>query len=53
MDEVIIATNPTIEGEATAVYLSGLLRRAGLKVTRGEKWVMSQWIHDRPFGVVS
>jgi predicted 2-oxoglutarate/Fe(II)-dependent dioxygenase YbiX len=23
---------------------------AGLVVTRGEKWVMSQWIHDRPFG---
>jgi len=24
---------------------------AGLKITRGEKWVLSQWIHDRPFGV--
>lgn len=23
---------------------------AGLVITRGEKWVMSQWIHDRPFG---
>jgi len=34
VDEVIIATNPTIEGEATAVYLSGQLRRTGLKVTR-------------------
>jgi recombination protein RecR len=34
VDEVIIATNPTIEGEATAVYLSGELRRPGLKVTR-------------------
>jgi len=33
-DEVIIATNPTVEGEATAVYLSGQLRRSGLKVTR-------------------
>jgi recombination protein RecR len=33
-DEVIIATNPTVEGEATATYLSGQLRRAGLKVTR-------------------
>jgi len=33
-DEVIIATNPTIEGEATAVHLSGLLKRPGLKVTR-------------------
>jgi recombination protein RecR len=34
IDEVIIATNPTVEGEATATYLSGQLRRAGLKVTR-------------------
>lgn len=34
VDEVIIATNPTIEGEATATYLSGQLRRAGLKITR-------------------
>ena len=34
VDEVIIATNPTVEGEATATYLSGKLRRAGLKVTR-------------------
>jgi recombination protein RecR len=33
-DEVILATNPTVEGEATATYLSGQLRRAGLKVTR-------------------
>ena len=34
VDEIIIATNPTIEGEATAVYLSGQLKRVGLKVTR-------------------
>ena len=34
VDEVIIATNPTVEGEATAVYLSQQLRRPGLKVTR-------------------
>jgi recombination protein RecR len=33
-DEVILATNPTVEGEATATYLSGQLRRVGLKVTR-------------------
>lgn len=33
-DEVILATNPTVEGEATATYLSTQLRRAGLKVTR-------------------
>jgi recombination protein RecR len=34
VDEVIVATNPTVEGEATAVYLSGQLRRPGLRVTR-------------------
>jgi len=33
-DEVILATNPTVEGEATATYLYGQLRRTGLKVTR-------------------
>ena len=33
-DEAILATNPTVEGEATATYLSGQLRRVGLKVTR-------------------
>lgn len=34
IDEVIIATNPTIEGEATAVYLTGLVKRPNVKVTR-------------------
>ena len=34
LEEVIIATNPTIEGEATAVHLTGLLKRPGVKVTR-------------------
>ena len=34
VDEVILATNPTVEGEATAVYLSQHLRRPGLRVTR-------------------
>lgn len=34
VDEVILATNPTVEGEATAVYLSQQLKRAGMKVTR-------------------
>jgi recombination protein RecR len=34
IDELILATNPTVEGEATAVYLSGELKRAGLKITR-------------------
>ena len=34
VDEVIIATNPTVEGEATATYLSQQLKRAGVRVTR-------------------
>jgi recombination protein RecR len=34
VDEVIIATNPTVEGEATATYLSQQIKRQGLKVTR-------------------
>lgn len=32
--EVILATNPTIEGEATAVYISRLIKTMGIKVTR-------------------
>ena len=32
--EVIVATNPTVEGEATAMYLSRLLRPFGVRVTR-------------------
>ena len=32
--EVILATNPNLEGEATAMYLSRLLRPLGMKVTR-------------------
>ena len=34
VDEVIVATNPTVEGEATAVYLSKAIRRPNVKVTR-------------------
>jgi recombination protein RecR len=34
VDEVIIATNPTLEGEATAVHLTGLLKRPSMRVTR-------------------
>jgi len=34
VDEVILATNPTVEGEATAVYLSQQIKRTGVKVTR-------------------
>ena len=32
--EVIVATNPTVEGEATAMYLARLLKPLGMKVTR-------------------
>lgn len=32
--EIIIATNPTIEGEATAMYISRLVKPTGIKVTR-------------------
>ena len=32
--EIILATNPTVEGEATAVYLSRLLKPLGMKCTR-------------------
>lgn len=34
VNEVIMATNPTVEGEATAMYLSRLLRPMGIKCTR-------------------
>lgn len=34
IQEIILATNPTVEGEATAVYLSRLLKPLGPKVTR-------------------
>ena len=32
--EVIVATNPTVEGEATAIYLAKLLKPLGVRVTR-------------------
>lgn len=34
IEEVIIATNPNIEGEATAMYISKLLKPMGIKVSR-------------------
>jgi recombination protein RecR len=34
IEELILATNPTVEGEATATYLSQQLKRQGVKVTR-------------------
>ena len=32
--EIILATNPTVEGDATALYVAGLLKPLGVKVTR-------------------
>ena len=34
VSEVIIATNPRVEGEATAIYLSKIIKPLGIKVTR-------------------
>ena len=34
VEEVILATNPNVEGEATAIYLAKLLKPLGIKVTR-------------------
>ena len=34
VEEVIIATNPNVEGEATALYISKILKPTGVKVTR-------------------
>jgi recombination protein RecR len=34
VDEIILATNPNVEGEATALYLARLLKPKGVKITR-------------------
>ena len=34
VSEVIMATNPTVEGEATAMYIAKLLKPLGVKVSR-------------------
>jgi recombination protein RecR len=34
VEEVVLATNPNVEGEATAMYLARLLKPVGVKVTR-------------------
>jgi recombination protein RecR len=34
IEEIILATNPSVEGEATAIYLAKLLRPLGMRVTR-------------------
>ncbi|MGH7835644.1 MAG: recombination mediator RecR, partial [Candidatus Binatia bacterium] len=37
--EIIVATNPTVEGEATALYLSKVIKPLGVKVTRIAKGI--------------
>lgn len=34
VQEIILATNPDIEGETTALYISKLLKATGIKITR-------------------
>jgi recombination protein RecR len=34
VEEVILATNPSVEGEATAIYLAKLLKPFGMRITR-------------------
>ena len=34
VQEIILATNPNVEGEATAIYLAKLLKPLGMRVTR-------------------
>ncbi len=34
VNEIILATNPNLEGEQTAMYLNQLIHRLGIKVTR-------------------
>ena len=34
INEIIMATNPTVEGEATAMYISRLIKPMGIKVSR-------------------
>ncbi len=34
VEEVVLATNPNVEGEATALYLARLLKPQGIRVTR-------------------
>jgi recombination protein RecR len=34
VEEIILATNPTVEGEATAIYLARLFKPLGVRVTR-------------------
>lgn len=46
--EVIMATNPTVEGDATALYISKLLKPLGVKVTRLAYGIPSEEILSMP-----
>ena len=46
--EVIMATNPTVEGEATAMYLSRLIKPLGVKVTRLAYGILWEAIWNMP-----
>ncbi len=41
--EVILATDPNIEGDATAAYLSRFLKDMDLRVTRSGEWTSRRW----------
>ena len=43
VEELILATNPTIEGEATAMYISRLVRPSGIMTTRIAHGLTSRW----------
>ena len=48
VQEVIMATNPTVEGETTAMYIARLLKPLGVKVTRLASGIpMEMCIRDR------
>ena len=48
IDEIIVATNPNIEGEATAMYIARLLKPSGIKVTRIAHAFLSVEISSMP-----
>jgi recombinational DNA repair protein RecR len=42
VQEVIMATNPTLEGDGTALYLSSLLAPSGVRITRLARGLLSR-----------
>ena len=41
VEEILIATNPTVEGDATAMYISQLVKPHNIKITRLAKGIPS------------